>query len=190
MQNSVKGKQIKDYIIGDTLVAMGDTTVLQAATAKGQRATLVMVEKKNMEQETFVQYNNLLAENTQGLHPRYLEVVQSAHNMYIVLEHLQKPSPLSNPALSLVGAFVELYGKLGQFKVERDEVLLNDAGRLVYLPLYRRLQTTSRFYAQFHNKSALGELFGGLTTLSNPNIALDIFIQHIDNPNATALIAQ
>ena len=69
-------------------------------------------------------------------------------------------------------------------------MLLNDAGRLVYLPLYRRLQTTSRFYAQFHNKSALGELFGGLTTLSNPNIALDIFIQHIDNPNATALIAQ
>lgn len=62
-------------------------------------------------------------------------------------------------------------------------------GRVVYMPFYRRMQTTSRFYAQFNNKSVLGGIFSALVPIPNKNIALDIFIKHIDAPNAAEAIA-
>lgn len=55
--------------------------------------------------------------------------------------------------------------------------------RIVYLPFYKRFNTSSKFYAQFHNKSILGQLFATTTRIHNTNKALEIFIQHIDTPN-------
>ena len=55
---------------------------------------------------------------------------------------------------------------------------------MVYLPFYKYVQTSSKFYAQFHNKSILGELFSKMAPLSNKNRALEIFIQNIDAPGA------
>lgn len=56
------------------------------------------------------------------------------------------------------------------------------------MPFYKRMQMTSKFYAQFHNKSVLGDLFSKLLPLPNKNIALDIFIRNIDNPKAVEII--
>ena len=43
---------------------------------------------------------------------------------------------------------------------------------------------SSKFYAQFHNKSVLGELFAKIAPIDNKNRALEIFIQNIDSPQA------
>ena len=57
------------------------------------------------------------------------------------------------------------------------------------MPFYKRLQITSKFYAQFHNKSVLGDLFSSLVPIANKNLALNIFIKNIDSPHAADAIA-
>ena len=47
--------------------------------------TVLMIEKKDMQQETFIAYNNLLSENQLQIHPQYIEAVQSANNIYIIV---------------------------------------------------------------------------------------------------------
>jgi hypothetical protein len=49
---------------------------------------------------------------------------------------------------------------------------------------------TSKFYAQFHNKSVLGDLLCSLLPAINKNTVLDIFIRSIDHPDAIALITR
>jgi hypothetical protein len=61
-------------------------------------------------------------------------------------------------------------------------------GNLVYLPFYKKMQTTSKFYAQFHNKSIFGDYFGKLVPPVHRNKILDIFIKNIDTPQAADLI--
>jgi len=50
------------------------------------------------------------------------------------------------------------------------------------------MQTTSKFYAQFHNKSIFGDYFGKLVPPVHRNKILDIFIKNIDTPQAADLI--
>jgi len=57
------------------------------------------------------------------------------------------------------------------------------------MPFYKRMHMTSKFYAQFHNKSVLGDIFSKLVPLPNKNVALDIFIRNIDSPKAAELIS-
>jgi hypothetical protein len=52
------------------------------------------------------------------------------------------------------------------------------------MPFYRKLQITSRFYAQFHNKSVLGDILTKLVPITNKNLILDIFVKNIDQPSA------
>ena len=56
--------------------------------------------------------------------------------------------------------------------------------KVVYLPFYQFVQMSSKFYAQFHNKSVLGDLFAKVAPIDNKNRALEIFIQNIDSPQA------
>ena len=67
----VKGKQIKDYIIGDVIVTYQNMHLLNGSTTKGQPISILMIDKSQMEQSTFVQYVNMLQENVHKVHPRY-----------------------------------------------------------------------------------------------------------------------
>jgi hypothetical protein len=80
-----KGKQIKDYLLGETLVALNDMHLLEGKRGSGLEVTVLMIEKKDMQQETFIAYNNLLSENQLQIHPQYIEAVQSANNIYIIV---------------------------------------------------------------------------------------------------------
>jgi hypothetical protein len=73
---------------------------------------------------------------------------------------------------------------MGEYKLEESEVFVNSNEKVVYMPFYKKLQITSKLYAQFNNKSVLGDVFSKLVPISNKNIALDIFIKNIDNPKA------
>jgi len=101
-----------------------------------------------------------------------LEVVGSGHQWQGVLASL-----------------VELYRNIGEFKVELGELFITEKGKIVYLPFYKNVQTSSKFYAQFHNKSVLAELFARVAPMGNKNRVLEVFIQHIDSPNAYQAIA-
>jgi hypothetical protein len=188
MQNSQRGKQIKDYVLGDTIVNFNDMNLLEGRRTTGLEVTVLMIEKKNMQQESFVPYNNLLSENKYQAHPNYIEAVQSANNIYIVVEKISKV-PGGYSWSQLLPSVVELYRRMGEFKLEESEVFVTAEGKVVYMPFYKRMQLTSKFYAQFHNKSVLGDLFSKLVPLPNKNIALEIFIRSIDNPKAAEIIA-
>jgi hypothetical protein len=188
MQNSPKGKQIKDYVIGETIIGYNDMHLLQGRRQNGSEVTILMIEKKNMQQETFVPYNNLISENKLRIHPAYYEVVQSANNIYIIVEKVTK-LPGDFTFLQLLPSIVDLYRSMGEYKLEESEVFVNASGRVVYMPFYKKLQMTSKFYAQFHNKSVLGDIFSKLIPIANKNIALDIFIKNIDSPKAAEAIA-
>lgn len=81
----LKGKQIKDYVIGDVLVDFKDMHLLQGTKTNSQQVSILMIDKKNVEHESFLFYNNLLLENKFKVHPQYIEPVQSTNNIYIIL---------------------------------------------------------------------------------------------------------
>lgn len=117
--------------------------------------SLVAIEKGRLDQNAFVQYHNLLVENKAGIHPRYVEPIQSSNNVYIVLEYLKPmPQPTVTPN-QLLPSLIDLYRHAGEFRLDMSELFMTESGKVVYLPFYRNLHTTSKFYAQFHNKSIL-----------------------------------
>jgi hypothetical protein len=79
------GKQIKDYTIDQPLMDTPDGHLLTAHKGNGQQVCVMMIEKKNLDQQLFVAYNNLLLENRSQVHPQYIEPVQSTNNIYLVL---------------------------------------------------------------------------------------------------------
>lgn len=130
-----------------------------------QPFSILVIDKKLVDQASFVAYNNLLQENRQRIHPEYIEPIQSTNNIYIVLEHLR---PISGATISyrdILPSLVQLYRNVGEYKIDPQELYLTDTKRIVYLPFYKYLQTSSKFYAQFHNKSVLGEVFANSTPL-------------------------
>ena len=86
----VKGKQVKNYIIGDVTVTYHNMHLLAGKTLKGQDISILMIDKAQMNQETFVSYVNMLQENVHKVHPRYYEPIQSSNNIYVVLEKVQR----------------------------------------------------------------------------------------------------
>jgi hypothetical protein len=44
----IKGKQIKDYIIGETLLTYKDMTLLSGHKTQGQDICILMIDKKNL----------------------------------------------------------------------------------------------------------------------------------------------
>lgn len=52
------------------------------------------------------------------------------------------------------------------------------------MPFYKKMQTTSKFYAQFHNKSIFADIISKFVPIHKKNLAVDLFAKHIDNPNA------
>jgi len=62
---------------------------------------------------------------------------------------------------------------------------MNNNKEIVYLPFYSKVRSiTSKFYAQFHNKSLLGEILTKLIDYPHKNVLLDIFIKNVDHQNA------
>jgi hypothetical protein len=84
---------------------------------------------------------------------------------------VERVGTTTNGYKMILPSLVWLYRKVGEFKVEEDELFLAAGDRVVYLPFYKRINTSSKFYAQFHNKSVLGQLFARTTPL-NKNRAL------------------
>jgi len=82
---SVKGKSIKDYILGESIRSEVDMQLLEGKQQQGKEVTILMVEKKNIDQQTFISYKNLLQENCRHIHPKYIEAIQSTNNIYLVL---------------------------------------------------------------------------------------------------------
>lgn len=69
-------------------------------------------------------------------------------------------------------------------------MFVNAARKIVYLPFYTNVRTSSKFYAQFHNKSIIGEVFARVAPGLQPNRALEIFIQNIDTQHPYEAISQ
>ena len=44
----LKGKQIKDYILGDTIVSFQNMHLLGAATIRGQEVSVIMIDKSQI----------------------------------------------------------------------------------------------------------------------------------------------
>ena len=82
----VKGKQVKDYIIGDQIIDVKGVQLYSAVTTTNKLVTVLLVQKKDIEQATFISYNNLILENVNKIHPKYIEAVQSTNNIYLILE--------------------------------------------------------------------------------------------------------
>lgn len=81
----LKGKQIKDYVVGEPIATQQNGQLFQARHIKGRPLSILMLEKQHIDHNTFVAYNNLIQENTRKIHPEYVEPIQSNHNIYIVL---------------------------------------------------------------------------------------------------------
>ena len=60
----------------------------------------------------------MLAENTLNLHPKFVEIMQTSNNIYLVVEHISLPDSRFMSG-NIIGTFVELYGRLGQFKIQK-----------------------------------------------------------------------
>lgn len=58
----------------------------------------------------------------------------------------------------------------------------------MYLPFYQKNQSSSKFYAQFHNKSILADFYCQAVDLKDKNKGLDILIKNLDNPSLPSLI--
>lgn len=151
----IKGKQIKDYIIGDTLITYKDMNLLSGHKLNGAQITILMIDKKHLEQQHFVAYNNLLLENKAKIHPQYIEPIQSTNNIYLIVEKIDKLNSTSINYRQLLPAMISFYHNIGEFKVEEEQLFWTATLRIVYLPFYKRINTSSKFYAQFHNKSIL-----------------------------------
>ncbi|MCB0369050.1 MAG: hypothetical protein KDD45_06240 [Bdellovibrionales bacterium] len=52
--------------------------------------SILMIDKGQLEQQSFVGYLNILQENRHKVHPRYIEPIQSTNNIYVVLERVRK----------------------------------------------------------------------------------------------------
>lgn len=71
-----------------------------------------------MQQETFVSYNNLLSENSNGIFPKYIEVVQSANNIYIVIEKISKLDYSKDSYQTVLPSMVMLYRNMAEYKLD------------------------------------------------------------------------
>lgn len=81
----MQGKQIKGYTVVAPILATKEMQLFEAKNSQNQMFSLVVIDKAKLEQSAFVDYHNLLSENTSGIHPRYVEPIQSTNNVYIVL---------------------------------------------------------------------------------------------------------
>ena len=68
----VKGKQVKDYIIGDQIIDVKGVQLYSAVTTAHKVVSVLLVQKKDIEQATFINYNNLILENVNKIHPKYI----------------------------------------------------------------------------------------------------------------------
>ena len=71
-----------------------------------------------MQQETFVPYNNLLSENNYKIHPSYYEAVQSANNIYIVIEKISKLDYSKDSYQTVLPSIVMLYRNMAEYKLD------------------------------------------------------------------------
>jgi hypothetical protein len=56
-----------------------------------------------------VSYNNVLAENVHGIFPKYIEVVQSANNIYIIIEKISRLDYNKDSYQAIIPSLVQLY---------------------------------------------------------------------------------
>lgn len=67
----LKGKQVKNYILGDVTITQHDMQLLSGTTTDHRPVSILMIDKHQLEQQSFVAYVNMLQENTHNLHPRF-----------------------------------------------------------------------------------------------------------------------
>ena len=109
----VKGKQVKNYIIGDVILTYHDMHLLAGRTLQGHDISILMIDKAQMDQATFVAYVNMLQEDPHKVHPRYYEPIQSSNNIYVVLEKVQRLQDTSISYQQVLASLVALYKNIG-----------------------------------------------------------------------------
>jgi hypothetical protein len=57
---NLRGKQIKDYVIGEVTVTQHSMHLMSGKTTKGQPVSILVIDKGAMEQTSFVSYVNML----------------------------------------------------------------------------------------------------------------------------------
>ena len=87
----------------------------------------------------------------------------------------------------ILSSLIDLYRHAGELRLDVSCLFLTDTGKVVYLPFYHNYQTTSKFYAQFHNKSIIAEALAPSTTIPY-NKLLDIVVNNLDHPSPFQLI--
>jgi hypothetical protein len=55
-----KGKLIKDYVVGESVVTTGDCQLVEGRKTNGGEVMLLIMEKRNLETTSFLDYNNML----------------------------------------------------------------------------------------------------------------------------------
>lgn len=60
MQHSVKGKQVKDYVMGEAIISGVDMQLVHTVKANQQHLVALVFDKKSLEQTSFIGYNNLI----------------------------------------------------------------------------------------------------------------------------------
>jgi hypothetical protein len=56
-----------------------------------EEVSVYALDKKSVNIEHYVVYNNEILENSQGMYPLYIEVIQSTNFIYLILEKLSRP---------------------------------------------------------------------------------------------------
>lgn len=113
----VLGKQVKDYVLGEVIASYQNMHLLAARSTKARDVAILMIDKTQIDNSTFVGYLNILQENPNKVHPLYIEPVQSSNNIYIVLENIKKLEDAPLPYLETLACLVDLYRRIGEYKV-------------------------------------------------------------------------
>ena len=56
----LKGKQVKNYILGDTTLSQHNMHLLAGTTTDNRPVSILMIDKHQLEQQSFVAYINML----------------------------------------------------------------------------------------------------------------------------------
>ena len=85
MSSSLKGKMVKDYTFGNTLVMFDDNIeITQALKNENIPVSIYAIHRSKVDPHNFPAFNNLIAENKCRIYPEYLEIVQSQNFLYMV----------------------------------------------------------------------------------------------------------
>jgi hypothetical protein len=84
-ESRLKGKMIKNYSLEDTMVKFENGSELVYGFKDNKyKVSIYALEKKNIDHESYLYYNNSISENNNKIYPKLEDLVQSANFVYLV----------------------------------------------------------------------------------------------------------